>query len=314
MNTSQSLNQDAAMHLATIFHIFPCKYLPATQERKESKKPIWEAWEPSATNNTLKLTAAWQGAPDLLPGIPVGAHGLVVIDCDRKANGPDGVAAFTALCAERDIDLSSGFVVETPSTGLHFYWRTDTPYSNSRGGLPNGIDVRAVGGFCVGPGAILPDGRSYRIVARTWDAPPSLPDALAALLREKQPARLPAPAGEPAGLLVTNRERAFAQAALANEVFKLSAMREGSGRNTALNAAAQSIGTMDGWIDFSSAYSELLQVSITNGYAAKDGEDTARRTIESGLDAGRLKPRSLLTRDAPDIDISAMIANGIARN
>lgn len=174
------------------------------------------------------------------------------------------------------------------------------------------IDVRGLGGYVIAPGATLPDGRSYRIVQGSWDAIPSLPESLAAFLQEKRSTVTPALSGGPAGLPVTDRERAFAQAALADEVAKLSAMREGSGRNRALNGAAHSLGTMDGWIDLNTVATALREASLANGYVAKDGEAQVRATIESGINAGRSKPRPLLTSRVPDIDISAMVANGIA--
>jgi len=284
-------------------HIFPCN---------PDKTPKVKAWEQNATSNSLMIEATWQSSPHLLPGLPIGAHGLVVFDADRKPNGPDGVAAFHSLCAAHSIDLSNAFVVETPSTGLHFYFRTETPYGNSSGSLPAGIDVRGLGGYVIAPGATLPDLRSYRIIAGTWDAIPALPEALASLLREKQATASPMTAGEPVAFAVTDRERACAKAALADEVSKLRALGEGSGRNAALNQAGFNLGTMEGWIDLNTVYNELLQASIANGYAVKDGDSAARRTIESGIEAGRSKPRPLLTNDAPDIDVSGMIANGIA--
>ena len=137
MNSSP--NQLAALALANQgLHIFPCN---------PDKTPKIVAWEQNATSNTLKIEATWQSSPHLLPGLPVGAHGLAIIDCDRKPNAPDGVAAFHALCAAHSIDLSGAFVVETPSGGLHYYWRSETPYGNSRGSLPAGIDVRGKGGY-----------------------------------------------------------------------------------------------------------------------------------------------------------------------
>jgi hypothetical protein len=59
--------------------------------------------------------------------------------------------------------MSGAFVVGTPSSGLHFYFRTTTPYGNSSGSLPDGIDVRGKGGYVIGPGATLPDGRSVAL-------------------------------------------------------------------------------------------------------------------------------------------------------
>jgi hypothetical protein len=218
-----------------------------------------------------------------------------VIDADRKAGGADGVAAFHALCAEHRIDLSTAFVVETPSGGYHFYFTAATPYGNSCGCLPDGIDVRGLGGYVIAPGATLPDGRSYRHVYGSWDAIPPLPEALASFLREKRPVASPAPASAVDASLIGERERSCAVAALADEVAKLRAVGEGSGRNSALNEAAQSLGTMDGWIDLNEVADALWQASIVNGYVAKDGEAAAKQTIISGLAAGRTKPRPLLS-------------------
>ena len=171
-----------------------------------------------------------------------------------------------------------------------------------------GIDVRGLGGYVIAPGATLTDGRSYRIIAGTWDAIPALPELLATFLREKHSTVTPALPGAPVGRFVTDRERAFAQAALADEAAKLSAMPEGSGRNRALNDAAHSLGTMDGWIDLNAVSNALWEASIANGYVAKDGEAQTRATIESGINAGRSKPRSLLASCVPNIDVSAMVA------
>ena len=302
MNSSP--NRDAALTLASRgLHIFPCN---------PDKTPKVAAWEQNATSNGLNIEVTWQGAPHLLPGLPVGAHGLVVIDADRKIGGADGVAAFDSLCAAHGIDLTGAFVVETPSAGRHFYFCSETPYSNSRGSLPDGIDVRGLGGYVIAPGATLPDGRSYRVIAGSWDSIPALPDALAGLLRQKRPRITPEAHGAAGGLAVTGRERAFAEAALEDEVSKLAAMGEGSGRNRALNETAHSLGTMAGWIDLNTVANALREASIANGYIAKDGETAAKQTIESGINAGMSKPRQLLSGNIPDIDISGMIANGIA--
>jgi len=297
-----SVNRDAALALATMnLHVFPCT---------PDKKPTVAAWEQNATDNTLKIEATWQSSPHLLPGLPVGAHGLVVIDCDMK-NGKDGVAAFHSLCAAHSIDLSGAFVVETPSTGLHFYWRSETPYGNSPGSLPAGIDVRGKGGYVIAPGATLPDGRAYKLVHGTWDAVPALPDALAAFLRPKMNSGVTSATHAPQN--ATERERAYAAQALEDEVSKLEALGLGDGRNHALNVAAHSMGTMcgAGWIDPVAITQALLNAASANGHTSKHGEQQTIKTIESGLNAGMAKPRESLAC-VPNIDISGMVANGIA--
>lgn len=297
---SNSPNQDAALALACIgLHVFPCN---------PDKTPRVAAWEQNATSNSLMIEATWQSSPHLLPGLPIGAHSLLVLDCDRKPNGPDGVQAFHSLCAAHSIDLSGAFVVETPSTGLHFYWRAEARYGNSRGSLPAGIDVRGIGGYVIAPGATLPDGRSYRIIAGTWDAIPALPDALAAFLRPKVDAGITQTARAPQS--PTERECAYAAQALKDEVSKLVAMRAGDGRNAALNSSAHSLGTMAGagWIDHAAITQALLEAASANGHAAKHGKQQTIKTIQSGLDAGMRKPREPLANETiPQIDVTAMI-------
>lgn len=290
---STNPNLDAALSLASMFHIFPCT---------PNKKPTVQAWEQNATDNGLKIEATWRSNPALLPAIPVGAHGLVVVDCDRK-NGIDGVAAFTALCTAHSVDLSTAFVVETPSTGLHFYFRADAAYGNSRGQLPAGIDVRGIGGYVIGPGAA-----GYRIVQGSLDTVPALPAALAALLRPKVDSFLPMSPQAPYS--ATERERAYAENALTDELEKLSVMREGQGRNAALNGAAKRLGEMAGagWIERAAVEQTLWEASEQNGYRAKDGDGAAWATLQSGLSAGLAQPRSPL----PVLDIPQWIPGMLA--
>jgi AAA domain/Bifunctional DNA primase/polymerase, N-terminal len=286
VNLCSSPNKDAALALAGRgLRIFPAN---------PDKTPRVTAWEQAATNSPFAVGVKWEAAPDSLPALPVGAHGLLVIDADRKTGGADGVTAFNSLCAERGIDQSHFFVVETPNRGFHFYFRTDAPYGNSRGSLPDGVDVRGVGGYVIGPGATLPDGRSYRHVYGSWDAIPALPDALASLLREKRPPTTPAPASSVDASLFTDRERKYAAAALSDEVVKLRGMGEGSGRNQALNDAAFKMATMKGWICLNKVSAALWEASMINGYRTQDGERVARDTLMSGLTAGSEKPRPLL--------------------
>jgi putative DNA primase/helicase len=297
----QATNRDAALSLVSQgLHIFPCN---------PDKTPMVAAWEQSAINSPFAVGIKWDASPNALPAIPVRAHGIVVIDCDRKQAGIDGVAAFHALCANHRIDLSGAFVVETPSTGLHFYFLANAPYGNSRGSLPDGIDVRGIGGFVIAPGATLPDGRRYRIVAGSWDAMPPLPDALAAFLKEKRPATAPEPSPSHTEA-VTDRESAYAENAMADECAALASMRPGQGRNAALNQASHSIGTMvgAGWIERERAEQALWEAAEQNQYRAKDGDSEAWKTLQSGLESGMSKPRDPL----PDADVPQWVRETVA--
>lgn len=107
-------------------------------------------------------------------GVNCGRAGLVVIDCDRHDESTDGVRNFHDLCDEHGFDPESTFTVSTPSGGRHYYFSRkgvdeDVRISNSRGRLPDGVDVRGSGGQVVGPGSRTSDGE-YRIISEATQA------------------------------------------------------------------------------------------------------------------------------------------------
>ncbi len=118
----------------------------------------------------------------------------------------------------------------------------------------------------------------------------------------------------PASYLVTDRDRDYAASVLSDECAKLSAMVEGMGRNNQLNISAHSVGTMVGNGSLSSeiAKRDLLLAATANGHVAKHGIAQTRATIESGLNAGAKKPRTLKSIEAPDIDVSGLLQNAKA--
>lgn len=289
-------NQDAAIRLAELnLRVFPCNADKTPQVKNWPDTPIRPAWQ---------VTAVWAAHPDALPAIVT--DGIVVLDCDRK-NGNDGVANFNALCATHSIDLSGACVVETPNQGLHFIYRSDTPFVGSVGKVAPGVDIRSGhGNYIIAPGAVLADNRAYRIVTGSLDALTAIPEALAALLKRKDSAETPSlPILAPAPQNATEHERAHAEKALADEIEKLTALRPGDGRNHALNVAAHSLGTMAGagWIDPAVIRQSLLDAASANGHTAKHGQRQSDATIDSGLNAGMKKPRAPL----PPLDIPQWI-------
>lgn len=121
-------------------------------------------------------------------GVNCGRAGLVVIDCDQHDESTDGVRNFHDLCDEHGFDPESTFTVSTPSGGRHYYFSRkgvdeDVRISNSRGRLPDGVDVRGSGGQVVGPGSRTSDGE-YRIVSEATQAL-KIPDWLVDVLLDK---------------------------------------------------------------------------------------------------------------------------------
>ena len=95
--------------------------------------------------------------------------GVLVVDIDVKA-GKQGAESFTALGltpAEKDT-----FRVKTASGGWHVYYSYDPvlAFGSNAGRLGPGLDVRADGGYVVGPGSVLTNGSgqgSY-VVENDW--------------------------------------------------------------------------------------------------------------------------------------------------
>lgn len=314
-------NREAALALAAAgLPIFPCS---------PDKKPIRGVfWRRVSTADTRQVDRWWSDHPEALPAIDLAKAGLIVIDADRHG-GPDGVAAWEALADGRADDAPT---VDTPSGGRHIYFRNPDGLGNGRGALPPGIDVRGAGGYVIGPGAELPDGRRYVPHGDIGQAI-SLPEWPAEVLSGKSatsgtdahlaPGRpeTVAPQGTKGDFLPASRppsERrlsAYVEAGVDLEVNKVRSAGKG-GRNNALNEAAFALGQMvgAGWLSEGSAQSYLEAAAHDSGLAHDDGLKAVRATIRSGLQAGRQKPREPLPDDpAPTVNGAVVARNLIER-
>src|SRR5262245_52036930 len=142
------------------------------------KRPLLAGWQEKASTEEEQIRKWWDSYPTALPAIVVGRAGLVVIDCDRHPGGPDGVKAFNQLLSTNGGKLANVPMTKTARGGAHLYF-TQTKgkaQGNGRGQLPDGVDVRGVGGFVIAPGAQLPDGKWWQSV----NGRPSLADAFKA--------------------------------------------------------------------------------------------------------------------------------------
>lgn len=114
------------------------------------KRPLVK-WKAGASSDAGQIRSWWQRWPLAMIAMPTGARsGVVVLDVDRK-NGVDGLANLRA--AGIDPFALTPIVVETPSGGLHFYFRADGEgrLRNSAGLLAPGIDIRGDGGMVILP-------------------------------------------------------------------------------------------------------------------------------------------------------------------
>jgi len=130
------------------FRVFPL--------HPNSKIPAINDFPNAATTDEAKIRAWWHDPVQKCEsnhniGIATG-RGLVVIDLDVKED-QNGLETF------KDIDFldecADTYRVRTPSGGLHLYFHAEGTFRNSVRLLGPGVDVRADGGFVVGPGSDL---------------------------------------------------------------------------------------------------------------------------------------------------------------
>jgi hypothetical protein len=285
-------NLVAALSLANAsFHVFPARAIHNATTGRWNKPPCIKEWQTLASADPDDVARWWQQFPDAIPAILCDA--IVVIDSDRHAGGPDGVAALAALVAHWD--WPDHPISSTPGGGTHdFFRQPEERLGNRTGDLPDGIDVRGNGGYIIGPGAVLPDGTRYRSVgsmeladAFANDSIPVLPTWLEKIVRTDQV--VPTNATGFGGSSVTYRERRFAETALEGVAREVRTSPRGK-RNSVLNSVAFRLGRMigAGWIAKNIVAARLL--SAASDLKREDGETAVTATINSGVRAGSRKP------------------------
>jgi uncharacterized protein DUF3987/bifunctional DNA primase/polymerase-like protein len=283
------------------------------------KRPRLVGWQEKASTEAEQIRKWWDSHPTALPAIVVGRAGLVVIDCDRRPGGNDGIKAFNELVSANNAKLANvPPMTRTARGGAHLFFRQPPgePLGNGRGELPDGIDVRGVGGFVIAPGAVLPDGKRWQsvngrpLLADAFKAGtiPELPQWLADIIRPNRQSKGGAldedarSFDDMPGANGRSRGEAYAAAALDGAVAELSIVPNGK-RNEMLNATAFRLGRMiaRGWIDEKTVTDALLGACDANRYLREHGHRATMKTIESGIEAGRKEPHpDLLDRESGD--------------
>ena len=290
-------NRSAAVRLAAAgIPVFPVKVF-RDEEGEWKKPPCVSGWQQVATTDPEQIQKWWDEFPEAVPGIELGRSGLIAIDADQH-HGPDGVAAMNKLVADHG-NLPNGPRTKTGGNGLHLIFKQSdgVKLGNGEGSLPDGINVRGAGGYVVGPGAVRPDGAIYEVAEDGPDLAeafasgtiPMVPGWLVDILRKSEGKNDAAPAQ---GMGVPDdRERAFATAALTNCIVEIQQAARGT-RNNTLNSVAYRLGRMvaRGWIEEQAVIGGLSRACHANGLVSDDGMETVRRTIESGVTAGRTHP------------------------
>ena len=297
----QRANFTAALRLADAgIPVFPATITHDEKSASWRKRPCFEAWQQAGTTDPTIIEKWWSKFPDAAPAIALGKANLVIVDPDRHGD-IDGVANFAKLI--EDHDLPVGPIINTAGGGKHYIFRqpeSGEPLGNSRGDLPDGIDVRGNGGFIIAVGAVRPDGAVYAPDEHGPDLAeafknrsiPVLPEFLERVIRTKRSSKAitktqdagPRPAP-------TTRENAYARATLDGCATELENATKG-GRNNLLNTVAYRMGRLlaADWIDKSTVIERLGKAAKSCGLVADDGVEPVLKTINSGLRAGAEEP------------------------
>jgi putative DNA primase/helicase len=282
-----SLGAPAADYVATYgWGVLPCQ--------PGDKPPLWGLGWQDASTDPEQIAAWWAAEPQANIGIAC-AGALVVLDVD----GAQGESTLARLEAEHGLLAVTREVVT--GHGRHFYFAR--PDGLGGGWRWGGLELKA-SGYVLAPPSVHPSGALYTDAG--MDEPGA---ALAALPRWliacPRPQRPPQPSAN--GQDPTRLQRA-AEAALEGELAKLRGFgrQPGSGRHTALYAAAAALGrhVATGGIAQSIVEAELWAAAGPLLGLAADPETWHQ--ITHGLSQGAVEPYVL--RERPQVAPLAPLA------
>ena len=277
INSSAHVDLEAALSMARDgMKIIPVKPL--------GKAPLIPDWNNRASSD-LDIIRAWRDQfPDCNFGIACGPSNLVVVDLDVK-HGKDGLAAWKELTQGL---FNNTFSVETPSGGIHFYYR-GSDFRNSVEAVGSGIDVRGDGGFVVAPWSRTEQGMYLPRLLGDLSGPLGIslvPEGLETLLKARRGSgRL----GEdmvstsPGGAVSKPVSLAL-QRALGGAALRLFTAQTGS-RNDQLNRASFEVGMNLG----DDPQTEAIVSKVLSSFGREIGLDKTEitSTVQSGLTAGK---------------------------
>lgn len=248
------------------------------------KIPILDGWS-TAEPPSLARVRRWARSGNV--GLRTGrASGVLVIDVDAAKGG-----------SVSHLTLPRTVTVETGGGGRHYYFKMPSArIGNSASKLAPNVDVRGDGGQVVFVGSLHPKTKAAYVWADGLspdDVPlAELPEAVIKMLVTEQPKPQPRSSGgggRASGGGGRRDPKRYAQVAMERELAEVKSAGEGT-RNNTLNKAAFSLGQFvaAGLLDEAYVVSELEAASPL-------GIAETKRTIASGLAAGKLKPRQVPT-------------------
>lgn len=275
-----------------------CECGKADCGKDSGKHPFLDhGWQDRASIDQGIVAAWWLKCPNANIGLATGAgSGVVVLDVD----GPEGLAALAELEAKHG-PIGATPRAQTSRGGLHIYFAHPgyrvSNSAGSRGGIAPGLDVRGDGGYVVAPPSRHLSGVRYAWLAGmrlgtvellpmpSWVSPPPEPER-------------PRPPAPPRTQPVSDTRRAkYARSALERECELVRSAPEGT-RNPQLNMSAFALGTLiPAWLDEDEARAWLLEAGLASGLSKRE----TLKTIQSGVEAGKSKPRDVADPSWSDV-------------
>lgn len=160
----------------------PPLYLAADQHCEQAGKHPRVSWRSESTRDSEKIRAWWKRWPNANIGGDTGKSDKLVLDADLYKETYSGSELWED--ATRTQNTGGG--------GRHVVFdRQGQPYGNQTGALPDGIDIRGVGGYIVLAPSMHKSGRRYAWLNDQTYAP--IPADLDALLSAAREAARPKP-------------------------------------------------------------------------------------------------------------------------
>jgi hypothetical protein len=278
---------ETALELLLRYHLWPVAIKP------REKAPIGESWG-STRPTERSIRETYKRFPEAGVGLLLGPEaGIIDIECD----GPEGEDSLAKLLGG-EILLTLSW---SSARGPHQVFRYDgrlAKYGKSiikLLELPD-LEIR-IGGHEKQLQSNCPPTRGNDGKPREWNETllvADLPEAAilfldAAVAASKHEPRIVVPN---TSLIVTSARSAYATRALDDECQAVALAPDGE-QNETLNKASFKLGQLvsAGALDHSEVERRLMDAAT--GYIRKDGETQARKTVQSGLNAGGNQPRNL---------------------
>lgn len=309
----ESLLDYALAYAKLGWHVFPChtavkkKGYSCTCEvwKRQNVNPDFECSRPGkhprtenglddATDDPEQIAKWWHRWPTANIGINCGKSGLLVVDLDTYKDTYEGESL------ELDEDTVTGL---SGGGGAHLFYRLEDSdhFGNSNKNLPTGIDIRGHGGYAIVAPSFHESTNYYQWENdySPWDKtlatiPPKLRKILEETVNRERPV---------VNFDVTkkfdHRATAYGLAAINNQCKAVTTAANGT-RNNTLNTAAFALGRLvaGGEVDFDYAYDNLLSAALSIDLT----DEEAKRTIDSGINAGLLEPYSSVALDDQQYD------------